>query len=106
MKALKTVLFGLLFVVLITFSMKNAGNVRFKYFDVIDSFEAPLSLLVLLSILLGMLVGAMVDLIMRRQLKKAIRRQQQIMDELQKELIALRRVILVDSMEENGKQEG
>jgi len=104
MKVLKTLLFALLAVVVITFSIKNAGNVRFRYFNLIDSFETPLFLLVLVSILFGVLVGAMMDLIKRYELKKAIRREQKIMDELRKEVSALRSLILTGPEDEKGKE--
>lgn len=103
MKVLKTVLFGLLAFVIISFSIKNAGNVRFRYFHLIDSFETPLFFLILVSIVLGMLVGAVLDLIRRYQLKKAIRREQKVMDELQKEVSTLRNLILTGPEDEKGE---
>lgn len=104
MKILKTLLFGLLVIIIITISMKNTGNVRLRYFNVIDPFEIPLFLLILLSILFGMFIGAMVDLIKRRQLRKTIRRQQKAMDDLHKEVTALRNLILTGSENEKGEE--
>jgi len=104
MKILKTLLFGLLLLIIITFSMKNAGYVRLGYFSVIHQFEIPLFLLVLLSILFGMFMGAVVDLIKRHRVKKGIRRRQKVMDELQKELRSLRSLIFSGPKDGRGKE--
>jgi len=103
MKILKTLLFGLLLIVVITFSMKNGGNVEIGYFNVIDAFEIPLFLVILLSILFGILIGTMADLMKRNELKKAIRRQQKVMDGLQKEVRSLRDLTL-GGPKETGKE--
>jgi len=85
MRILRTLLLGLFFVFILTFSAKNAGYVRIRYFSMIDDFEIPLFLLTLLSLSLGVFGGAIVDLFCRQRLRRAIRRQQKLMDQLQKE---------------------
>ena len=106
MKVLKTLLFGLLLLAIITFSLRNTESVRFGYFSVIDSFEVPLFLLILLSIFLGMLIGAVADLIGRHRLRRAVRRQQRIRYALQKELIASRNLLLTGSGDDKGEATG
>jgi uncharacterized integral membrane protein len=102
MKVLKTLVVGMLLTLVITFSMKNAGNVRLKYFNVMDPLEIPLFLLILVSIAFGMFIGAMADLMIRRRLKKAIRGEQRAMDELQKAVGSLRGLPLFGGKEEEG----
>ena len=84
MKMIKTFLLSLLLILIITFSIKNAGPVSVRYFGLTKDFEIPLFLPVLLSLSLGMFVGLVLDLIKRHHLRKAIRRQQKLMGELQK----------------------
>ena len=97
MKVLRPPLIGLLLLLMVTFSIKNAYPVRVGYFNLIDSFEIPLFLLVLTSVLVGMFIGTMVDLIKRYRLWKAIRGQQRVMGELQKELTSLRNMVFTIS---------
>jgi len=97
MKVLRPPLIGLLLLLMVTFSIKNAYPVRVGYFNLIDSFEIPLFLLVLTSVLVGMFIGTMVDLIKRYRLRKAIRGQQRVMGELQKELTSLRNMVFTIS---------
>ncbi len=94
MRILKALLLGLLLFVIVTFSIKNAGNVSVRYFGLTGAFEIPLFLVVLLSVLLGMFIGTMVDLFMRYRMKKAIQKQQNIMDVLQREIRSVRNRIL------------
>ena len=84
MKMIKTFLLSLLLILIVTFSIKNAGYVSVRYFGLTKDFEIPLFLPVLLSFSLGMFVGVILDLIKRHQSRKAIRRQQKLMGELQK----------------------
>ena len=104
MKVLESLSFGLLLFIVVTFSIKNAEHIRFRYFNLIDSFEIPLFLLVLLLLLLGMLAGVVIDLIVRHRLRKAIRRQLKITDELQKQLIAQRKRMFTGAEDENGEE--
>jgi uncharacterized integral membrane protein len=85
MKMIKTFLLSLLLILIITFSIKNAGYVSIRYFGLTDEFEIPLFFPVLLSLSLGMFAGVILDLTRRHQLRRAIRRQQKLMGELQKE---------------------
>jgi uncharacterized integral membrane protein len=100
MRIVRTLLFGVLLVAVITFSIKNAENVAVSYFGMIDGFEIPLFLIILLSILLGIFIGAMVDLFKRYQLKKAIQRAQRIMEEFQKEIRSVRNRSLTGEKDE------
>jgi len=93
MRLVKTLLIGLFLIVVITFSIKNAGNVTVRYFGLIGTLEIPLFLVVLVAIFLGMFIGAMVDLLKRHRLKKAIQRAQRRMDELQGEIISVRKLM-------------
>ncbi len=85
MKMIKTLLLSLLLILIITFSIKNAGYVSVRYFSLTDDFEIPFFFLVLLSFSLGMFAGMILDLARRHQLRRAIRRQQKLMGEFQKE---------------------
>ena len=85
MKMIKTLLLGLLLTLIITFSIKNAGYVSIRYFSLTGGFEIPLFFPVLLSFSLGMFAGVILDMARRYQLRRAIRRQQKLMGEIQKE---------------------
>ncbi len=93
MRLVKTLLLGLFLIAVITFSIKNAGNVTVKYFGLIDTLEIPLFLVVLVAIFLGMFIGAMVDLLRRYRLKKAIQMTQRRMDQIQGEIISVRKLM-------------
>ena len=85
MRILKTLLMASLFMLVVTFSMQNSGNVSIRYFNMVSPFEIPLFLLVLLSIFLGIVVGGMADLVRRHQLKRMIRGQGKTIDRLRRE---------------------
>ena len=104
MKILKTLLFCLLLIITITFSIRNSENVRIRYFDLIGHFEIPLFLLVLLLVALGVFAGTMMDLVKRQRLKKAIRKQQKILDELQEEFKSLRNPTPTSSKDQRGTE--
>ena len=104
MRILRMLLFCLLVVVVVTFSIKNPGYVRVGYFTVVEPFEVPLFLVILLGLLLGVFAGTMVDLARSHRLKKAIRKQQRIMDQLQKELKTLRHRVLTGGKDRGNKQ--
>ncbi len=102
MRILKTLLFGLLLTIIITFSLKNCQNVKIRYFDVMSPFEVPLFLLVLLLVALGVFVGTMMDLVKRQRLEKAIRKEQKVMDELQEEFKSLHSLTVTSSNDRKG----
>ncbi len=104
MKILKRLLFGLLLLLILSVSVKNAGNVRFRYFGLIDSFEIPLFLVLLLSGLLGTFTGAIVGSINRYRLEKTIRRQREIMGKLQAEVSSLRNLTFSGSNDEGNNR--
>lgn len=104
MKIRNVLLLGVLLATIITFSMKNAENVTVRYFGVIDAFQIPLFLLILLSAFLGIFVGTMVDLVKRYQLRKAIEREEKAMDELRQQVRSLRDQRLTGSTDEKGQE--
>ena len=85
MRILKAILLGLLLVLVLTFSAKNSAYVRIQYFDLLDHIEIPLFVLTLLSLSLGVFAGAILDLFYRHRLRRMVRRQQKLMDQLQRE---------------------
>jgi uncharacterized integral membrane protein len=104
MRILKVLLFCFLVIVVVAFSIKNPGYVRVGYFTVVDPFEVPLFLVILLGLLLGVFTGTMVDLARGYRLKRAIRRQQRIMDNLKKELKTLRHSVLTGKRDRGSKE--
>ena len=99
MRWVKTMLWMLVFLILLFFSFQNQDQVtlrfvllpieNYQWFE-IPKVPLPLFLVVLCSIFLGVLIGGASDIYRRFQLKKMIRQNQKTIDKLEKELQSLR----------------
>lgn len=85
-KVIKVVFLTLLFILGITFSMKNAEPQVLRYYFGLETPPVPLFLLVLFSVLLGVLLAGVSFLLDQRSLKKAVREKEREMASLEKEL--------------------
>ncbi len=92
MKWVKTLIWMVLFVLVILFSIHNRDEVtlRFAFSPLLnDQWEVgnvPLFLVILCSVFLGVLIGGIGDLYKRLKLKKAFRQQQKTIERLEKEI--------------------
>ncbi len=59
MKFLKSIGTALLFLLAITFSLKNNEMVALKYYFQLESLDLPLYLLVFFSVIFGIFIGGM-----------------------------------------------
>jgi len=96
MKWIKTLLFMIIFILIILFSLQNRDEVelRFGLYPFQERFWAipklPLFLIILCSVFLGVLIGGVGDLYQRFQLKKALRQNEKMIEKLNREVESLR----------------
>jgi uncharacterized integral membrane protein len=104
---LKTLLWMIVFIIAILFSMQNKGEVTLRFglypfqqneWLVIPS--VPLFLPILCAIFLGILVGGISDLYRRLQLKRALRQSQRTVERLEGEIQSSYRPGIGDSFSE------
>jgi len=99
MRWVKTMLWMLVFLILLFFSFQNQDQVtlrfvllpieNYQWFE-IPKVPLPLFLVVLCSIFLGVLFGGMGDFYRRFQLKKNLRQNQKTIERLEREIQSLR----------------
>ena len=97
MKWVSTLFWMVIFLLAIFFSIQNRGPVTLRFglypfrsepwFEVPD---VPLFLVILCAIFLGLLAGGVGDFYKRFQLKRAIRQNQKVIQQLEKEVDSLR----------------
>lgn len=86
----------ILFIFAILFSLQNRDEVslRFGLYPVKDHHwelpKLPLFLIILCSVFLGVLIGGITDFYQRFQLKKALRRNEKMIERLSREVESLR----------------
>jgi lipopolysaccharide assembly protein A len=97
MRLLKTIFMTLLFILAITFAMKNQETVSLRYYFTTELWTVPLFILVFVSVLVGILIAGMGSFFSGVKLKQEIRRKQKTILELQKELNSLRNLPLTES---------
>jgi uncharacterized integral membrane protein len=94
MKAMKTLLWMVVFFFAIHFSIQNGEEVSIHYsIQNVQWFElakVPLSLIILCSVLLGVLLGGIGDLYSGFQLKRMLRQNRRIIERLEQEIQSLR----------------
>ena len=111
MKFLKVLIGAALLVLAVTFSMENSSTVTIKYYHLFPPIDAPLFLVILVSVLIGIAIGGVAGLIERFSLKNMIRKDQKTIAKLEKELTALRNLPITEGVpspetEESSKTEG
>ena len=98
MKWVKTLIWMIVFIFAILFSIQNKDEVtlRFGLFPILDVQWAelpnvPLFLAILCSVLLGVLISSASDFFRRLQLKRTFRQNQKTIERLETEIQSLRR---------------
>lgn len=99
MRWVKTLLWMLVFLIVLFFSFQNQDRVTLRFVLLpIEHYQwyeipivpLPLFLVVLCSIFLGVLVGGMGDFYIRFQLKRTLRQNQRTIERLEKEIQSIR----------------
>jgi len=97
MKFLKSIGTALLFLLAITFSLKNNEMVAIKYYFQLESLDLPLYLLVFFSVILGIFIGGMEGVIERVKSGNTIRKLKKEMKKMEEELTSLRNLPLTET---------
>ena len=101
MRLLKTIFMTLLFILAITFAMKNQEAVSLQYYFTRELWTVPLFVLVFVSVLVGVLIAGLGSFLSGVKLKQEIRRKQKTILELQKEVDSFRNLPLTESKRSN-----
>lgn len=96
MKLLKNIFTALIFLLAITFSLKNNENVSLYYYFQIGPVDLPLYLLVFISVFFGMLIGGVDSLVQRTKSSLAIRRLRKELESKEGELTSLRNLPITE----------
>jgi uncharacterized integral membrane protein len=96
MKLLKNIFTALIFLLAITFSLKNNENVSLYYYFQIGPVDLPLYLLVFISVFFGMLIGGVDSLVQRTKSSLAIRRLRKELENKEGELTSLRNLPITE----------
>ena len=88
---------ALLFLLAITFSLKNNENVLLYYYFEVGPFSIPLYLLVFVSVIFGILIGGVEGLFQKAKSNLTIRRLKKELDSKEKELTSLRNLPITES---------
>ena len=96
MKLLKNIFTALIFLLAITFSLKNNENVSLYYYFQIGPVDLPLYLLVFISVFFGMLMGGVDSLVQRTKSSLAIRRLRKELENKEGELTSLRNLPITE----------
>ena len=97
MKFLKSIGTALLFLLAITFSLKNNEIVSIKYYFGLESLDLPLYLLVFFSVIFGILIGGVEGVIERIKSGNTIRKLKKEMKKMEEELTSLRNLPLTET---------
>ena len=97
MKFLKSIGTALLFLLAITFSLKNNEMVAIKYYFQLESLDLPLYLLVFFSVILGIFIGGIEGVIERVKSGNTIRKLKKEMKKMEEELTSLRNLPLTET---------
>jgi uncharacterized integral membrane protein len=97
MKFIKNIVIALLFLIAITFSLKNNETVAIKYYFQLGPIEIPLFLLVFISLIIGIFIGGMEGLIGKMKMGSTIRKLNKELECKEKELTSLRNLPITDT---------
>lgn len=109
MKFIKFIIIALLFLIAISFAMKNSGNVVLTYYFTDQQLEIPLFILLFACVIFGILIGGLEGLYERMRSGNVIRKLKKEITAKDKELTSLRNLPLTESKaitEEVGVPEG
>jgi uncharacterized integral membrane protein len=90
MRVFKAILVIFLFFLTVTFSLQNMEEVKVHYYGLIDSFTAPLFVVLLAAVLIGVIIGALGGMLSNIQLRIVLRRQRKEAEEMRRELESLK----------------
>lgn len=96
MRLIKNIFTALLFLLAITFSLKNNENVSLYYYFQIGPVDMPLYLLVFMSVFFGILIGGVDSLVQRTKSNLAIRRMRKELESKERELTSLRNLPITE----------
>ena len=85
-KVIKVVFFSFLFIVGITFSVKNTQTLRLRYYFGLVTPPIDLFLLILFSDFFGVLLAGIGFIIDQRSLKRTVRQKEREIESLEKEI--------------------
>lgn len=97
MKFIKSIITALLFLIAITFALKNNDPVSIKYYFTENQIDLPLYLLMFFSVIFGILIGGLEGLYERMRSGSVIRKLKKEMAAMDKELTSLRNLPLTES---------
>lgn len=97
MKFIKNIFIAIIFLIAITFSLKNNETVSIKYYFQESPLELPLYLLVFVSVIIGILIGGIEGLIEKMKTGGAIRKLKRELAAKEKELTSLRNLPITES---------
>jgi len=94
MRWVKTLLWMMVFFFAIHFLIQNKDEVSIRYsiqnYQCFEVTKVPLFLVILCSVFLGVLIGEIGDLYSRLQLKRTLRKNQKMIERLEREIQSLR----------------
>ena len=97
MRLLKNIFTALIFLMAITFSLKNNENVSLYYYFQIGPVDLPLYILVFMSVFFGMFIGGVDGLVQRTKNSLVIRRLRKELESKEAELTSLRNLPITES---------
>ncbi len=97
MKFLKKIMVAFLFLIAITFSLKNNEMVTLRYYFQELPLEVPLYLLVFCSVILGILLGGVEGVMEKIRTTRTIRRLKKELDAKERELTSLRNLPITET---------
>ena len=97
MKFLKNIFVAFLFLIAITFSLKNNETVALKYYFQEMPLEMPLYLLVFCSVILGILIGGVEGVMEKIRTASTIRRLKKELEAKERELTSLRNLPITEN---------
>jgi len=105
MKFSKTILIMVLFIIAITFAIKNQAPISLKYYFFEGTLTMPLFLLIFFSMLTGVLIAGGAGVFAGFKLKYEIRKYKKVILELEEELNSLRNLPITESNEHDKQVE-
>lgn len=108
MNFLKSIVIACLFLLAITFALKNNEMVAIKYYFVEGTLELPVYLLLFFSVILGIIIGGVEGIIEKVRSGRTIKKLVKEMKSKEDELTSLRNLPLTEarvdvSLEDDGK---
>ena len=95
-RTLSAVLFVLVFLVGVSFALRNQQEVVIKYYFGLDWGPVPVSLVIIVVFLIGILIGGLVASLPLLARQREVRRIRRRMAEMEEELTRLRKLPLRD----------